>query len=190
MGSLPGANEAEACRCVRATVTVSNHRRNAPYPAWYKRWTSYIRGRGNDPLIAFRKGKTASSPQSRHRKERILTHGCGFSGAVVCEWKTGLTMGDTPRTALVTGGAKRVGRAIVEDLAVHGFAVAIHCGRSRAEADALAEDLGKSGASVAVVQADLTDAGAVDGLIGEASAAVGDIGLLVNNASIFEDDLP
>ena len=41
-------------------------------------------------------------------------------------------------TALVTGGAKRIGRAIVEDLAAHGFAVAIHCNRSRAEADALA----------------------------------------------------
>ncbi|RUY10355.1 short-chain dehydrogenase, partial [Mesorhizobium sp. M7A.F.Ca.CA.004.12.1.1] len=30
-------------------------------------------------------------------------------------------------TALVTGGARRIGRAIVEDLAAHGFAVAIHC---------------------------------------------------------------
>jgi len=41
-------------------------------------------------------------------------------------------------TALVTGGAKRIGKAIVEDLAAHGFAVAIHCNRSRVEADVLA----------------------------------------------------
>ena len=39
--------------------------------------------------------------------------------------------------ALVTGGARRIGRAIVEDLAAHGFGVAIHCNRSRDEADAL-----------------------------------------------------
>ncbi|TIS75487.1 MAG: SDR family NAD(P)-dependent oxidoreductase, partial [Mesorhizobium sp.] len=39
---------------------------------------------------------------------------------------------------LVTGGAKRIGKAIVEDLAAHGFAVAIHANRSGAEAEALA----------------------------------------------------
>ena len=48
------------------------------------------------------------------------------------------TMAQARKTALVTGGAKRIGKAIVEDLAAHGFAVAIHCNRSRAEADALA----------------------------------------------------
>ncbi len=40
--------------------------------------------------------------------------------------------------ALVTGGARRIGRAIVEDLAAHGWAVAIHCNHSRDEADGLA----------------------------------------------------
>ena len=92
------------------------------------------------------------------------------------------------KTAIVTGGARRIGRAIVEDLAANGFAVAIHCGRSRAEADSLAGDLQRAGARTAVVQADLADAAAVDGLIGAASSALGDIGLVVNNASIFEDD--
>ena len=43
--------------------------------------------------------------------------------------------GQPIKTALVTGGARRIGRAIVEDLAAHGFAVAIHCNRSRDEAD-------------------------------------------------------
>ncbi len=43
--------------------------------------------------------------------------------------------------ALVTGGARRIGRAIVEDLAAHGWAVAIHCNRSRTGAEALASDI-------------------------------------------------
>jgi len=97
-------------------------------------------------------------------------------------------MAEAPKTALVTGGARRIGRSIVEDLAAHGFAVAIHCSRSRAEADSLADELTNAGAQVAVLPADLTDMGSVDGLIGAASDALGDIGLLVNNASIFEDD--
>ncbi len=72
---------------------------------------------------------------------------------------------------LVTGGARRIGRAIVEDLAAHGFAVAIHC-NARDEAEALAEQLTGTGAG-AVVQADLTDREAVDGLIEAASGALG-----------------
>ena len=47
-------------------------------------------------------------------------------------------MAAAAKTALVTGGARRIGKAIVEDLAAHGFAVAIHCNRSREDADALA----------------------------------------------------
>lgn len=92
------------------------------------------------------------------------------------------------RTALVTGAARRIGKAIVEDLAAHGFAVAIHCNRSRDEAEALAARLGASGARAAVVQADLTDPAATAGLVGAAARALGPVRLLVNNASIFEDD--
>ncbi|MER8443434.1 SDR family oxidoreductase [Mesorhizobium sp. M1066] len=91
-------------------------------------------------------------------------------------------------TALVTGGARRIGRAIVEDLAAHGFAVAIHCNRSRTEADALAAEIIAGGGRAAVVAADLTDIDAVGDLVGQAQAALGPIPLLVNNASLFEDD--
>ncbi|RUU91370.1 SDR family oxidoreductase [Mesorhizobium sp. M7A.F.Ca.MR.176.00.0.0] len=91
-------------------------------------------------------------------------------------------------TALVTGGARRIGRAIVEDLAAHGFAVAIHCNRSRIEADALAAKIIAGGGRAAVVAADLTDMDAVDDLVGQVQAALGPIPLLVNNASLFEDD--
>jgi NAD(P)-dependent dehydrogenase (short-subunit alcohol dehydrogenase family) len=91
-------------------------------------------------------------------------------------------------TALVTGGAKRIGKAIVEDLAAHGFAVAIHCNRSREDAETLAEKIRKAGGRAAVVEADLTDAVATGALIAEAAKALGPVGLLVNSASIFRDD--
>lgn len=91
-------------------------------------------------------------------------------------------------TALVTGGAKRIGRAIVEDLAANGFAVAIHCNRSRADAETLAADIVASGGRAAVVSADLTDMDAVGGLIDAAAEKLGPVDLLVNNASLFEED--
>ena len=91
-------------------------------------------------------------------------------------------------TALVTGGARRIGRAIVEDLAAHGFAVAIHCNRSRPEADALCARLQHAGARAAVVQADLVEGAQADAVVAEAARALGPIRLLVNSASIFQDD--
>ncbi|OBQ60010.1 SDR family oxidoreductase [Mesorhizobium erdmanii] len=97
-------------------------------------------------------------------------------------------MSKATAAALVTGGAKRIGKAIVEDLASHGFAVAIHANRSRGEADALAAEVNQSGGRAAVVSADLTDMDAVSDLIGQAEAALGPISLLVNNASLFVDD--
>lgn len=92
------------------------------------------------------------------------------------------------KVALVTGGAQRIGKAIVTDLARHGFQVAVHCNGSRADADALVVELRASGHVAAVVQADLTDRAAVAGLIDATAAALGPVRLLVNNASIFEDD--
>lgn len=94
----------------------------------------------------------------------------------------------TTGTALVTGGAKRIGKAIVEDLAANGFAVAIHCNRSRDEAEAVASAIVAKGGRAAVVSADLTDMDAVAGLIDAAAGKLGPIDLLVNNASIFEED--
>jgi NAD(P)-dependent dehydrogenase (short-subunit alcohol dehydrogenase family) len=90
--------------------------------------------------------------------------------------------------ALVTGGAKRIGKAIVEDLAAHGFAVAIHANRSGAEAEALANKIKGEGGRAAVIAADLTDMDAVGDLVGQSEAALGPITLLVNNASLFVDD--
>ncbi len=93
-----------------------------------------------------------------------------------------------PRTALITGGARRLGGAIVQALANAGFDIAIHCHHSRAEAEALATRVQSLGARATVLAADLGDEAAMHGLLPAAAAALGRIGVLVNNASTFERD--
>lgn len=88
-----------------------------------------------------------------------------------------------PRAALVTGGGRRIGATICRRLAAEGFRVAVHYNRSRAEAEALAAEIG--GVALA---ADLAEEGQVAGLVGRAAAALGPLGVLVNNASTFERD--
>ncbi|MFZ4530572.1 MAG: SDR family oxidoreductase [Alsobacter sp.] len=90
------------------------------------------------------------------------------------------------RVALVTGGARRIGAAIVRRLAADGFDVAIHCNGSRDEADALAATLAPARCTVLV--ADLADADAASRLVPATVAALGRIDLLVNSASIFGTD--
>jgi NAD(P)-dependent dehydrogenase (short-subunit alcohol dehydrogenase family) len=92
------------------------------------------------------------------------------------------------RAALVTGAAKRIGRAVALRLADEGYAVAIHYRRSRAEAEDVKAAVAAKGGRAALVQADLADRAAVDGLVAAAAAAVGPLTLLVNNASLFEPD--
>jgi NAD(P)-dependent dehydrogenase (short-subunit alcohol dehydrogenase family) len=89
---------------------------------------------------------------------------------------------------LVTGGAKRIGRSIVEDLAIHGYRVAIHCNRSADEGEALASGIRADGGVAAVLVADLTDLDAATTLVAQAEEAIGPLSILVNNASIFELD--
>jgi NAD(P)-dependent dehydrogenase (short-subunit alcohol dehydrogenase family) len=90
--------------------------------------------------------------------------------------------------ALVTGGALRIGRAIVLALARAGYAVAIHTRKSLADAEALRDDIVRKGGRAGVVAADLADHDAVMGLVPAAAAAVGPLTLLVNSASAFEPD--
>lgn len=92
------------------------------------------------------------------------------------------------KTALVTGGARRIGKAIVEDLAANGFAVAIHANASLADAEALAADIRAQGGRAAAILADLADTASTQTLMQKAVAALGPIGLLVNNASLFKKD--
>jgi NAD(P)-dependent dehydrogenase (short-subunit alcohol dehydrogenase family) len=93
-----------------------------------------------------------------------------------------------PHAALVTGGAQRIGRAIVLSLARAGYAVAIHANRSRAAADELRALIAGRRDRVAVVMADLADHDAVLGLVPAAATALGPLTLLVNNAAEFEPD--
>jgi NAD(P)-dependent dehydrogenase (short-subunit alcohol dehydrogenase family) len=93
-----------------------------------------------------------------------------------------------PRAALVTGAAHRLGRAIALALADSGFAVAVHCNSNRDAAEATAADIRAHGVGATVLQADLADEAAVRRLVPDASAALGPLGVLVNNASLFERD--
>jgi NAD(P)-dependent dehydrogenase (short-subunit alcohol dehydrogenase family) len=88
-------------------------------------------------------------------------------------------METAPRTAIVTGGAKRIGAALARALAEDGWHVLIHYNRSRAEAEALAAELGGS-----IVQAELADPGAAAAIMA-ALDGLPPLGLLVNNASRF-----
>jgi NAD(P)-dependent dehydrogenase (short-subunit alcohol dehydrogenase family) len=86
-------------------------------------------------------------------------------------------------TAIVTGGAKRIGAALARALAADGWHVLIHYHRSKAEAEALAAELG----AASTVQADLADPGAA-GTIMAALDGLPPPRLLVNNASLFAHD--
>ena len=84
------------------------------------------------------------------------------------------------QTAIVTGGAKRIGAALVRALAEDGWHVVIHCHQSRVEAEALAAEIGNA----VVVVGDLADPGIGD-IIVAAAAGLPPLGLLVNSASRF-----
>jgi len=96
--------------------------------------------------------------------------------------------GVTRPVALVTGAGRRVGRAIVTDLARHGFDVAVHFHGSRAEAAEVASCVESLGARATLIESDLSGLDAAERLVSLASAALGPIDLLVNNASVFLDD--
>ena len=95
---------------------------------------------------------------------------------------------ETPRAALVTGAARRIGRAIALALHETGYAVAIHARDSFGEAEALRDEIARAGGRAAIVRADLADHAAVAALVAAARAEVGPLTLLVNNASSFEKD--
>jgi NAD(P)-dependent dehydrogenase (short-subunit alcohol dehydrogenase family) len=83
---------------------------------------------------------------------------------------------------LVTGGARRIGRAICLGLAEQGAHVAVHFHTSEDEAREVAEQCPGS----VLLQADLSDAGAADDLVQGAAKALGGLDVLVNNASVYD----
>lgn len=98
------------------------------------------------------------------------------------------TMSEVLPVTLITGGAKRIGSHIAQDLAARGYPVIIHCNRSTTQAEALAQRIRAHGGKAAVVSADLSDDKQVASLMEQAAQPFGPIELLVNNASVFEDD--
>jgi len=95
---------------------------------------------------------------------------------------------DYPRAALVTGAAKRIGRAIALDLAARGWAVAVHYDRSGEAAETLVREIAEAGGSAVALRTDLAREAETAGLIGRAVEALGPLGCLVNNAACFERD--
>jgi len=93
-----------------------------------------------------------------------------------------------PKAALVTGGGQRIGRACCLALAKAGCAVAVHYHRSREEAETTAATIRDAGGKAVALAADLANEKEVKALLPRAAAALGPVGVLVNNASIFEGD--
>jgi len=91
------------------------------------------------------------------------------------------------KTALVTGAAHRIGRAIAVSLAQAGANVVIHYHTSGAEADRLAADLAELGVKAWALQADLRNTQDVANLIVQVQQAAGALDVVINNASIFPE---
>ena len=92
------------------------------------------------------------------------------------------------QTALVTGGAVRIGLAICDALAAAGANVIIHTRNSAMEAEALRKDLMQHGVQVWVLTADLNSEVACHDLIQRAIATAGQLDILINNAAVFHKD--
>jgi 3-oxoacyl-[acyl-carrier protein] reductase len=94
--------------------------------------------------------------------------------------------GEDQKVALVTGGSRGIGKAIVEAFVAAGYAVVINYSRSAAEAQLLMKQLSDR-ASVSIEQADVSKLSDVKGMVDSVAAKYGRIDVLVNNAGIARD---
>lgn len=92
------------------------------------------------------------------------------------------------RAVLVTGGARRIGRAIALAFARRGWDVAVHYGASRKEALATVRDIEALGRRAVALGRDLAIERGVRRLVPDAIAALGRLDCVVNNASLFDYD--
>lgn len=92
------------------------------------------------------------------------------------------------RTAVVTGGAVRIGRAISLELASRGVSVFVHYNRSASPAESLRQEILDGGGVAAIGSVNLSNPGDASGLIRVAAEALGSPTILVNSASGFPSD--
>lgn len=96
--------------------------------------------------------------------------------------------GATRGVALITGAARRIGRAIALDLAAQGWRVAVHFNASRADAEETCDTIQAIGGEAAALCADLADPRTPHRLVAQARDALGPVTALINNASLFDHD--
>ncbi len=97
---------------------------------------------------------------------------------------------DPKRAVLITGAAKRIGRAIALDLARDGWSVGVHYNTSLAEAAEVVRTIQAAGGRAAPIPGDLAREDDVQAIVPKTVAALGPVACLINNASIFERDSP
>jgi len=94
----------------------------------------------------------------------------------------------THKIALITGASKRIGAQISSDLARDGWKIGLHYNRSEKAAHDLAQEISKSGGTAQPLQADLAASDNCQTLLENCSSKLGPVTLLINNASLFEED--
>ncbi len=94
----------------------------------------------------------------------------------------------TGKTALVTGAAKRLGRAIALELAGAGWNIALHYSSSRDDAEQMAGEIRGKGVKCATLTADFATEAETETLVARAAAELGPLTALINSASLFEND--
>lgn len=98
-------------------------------------------------------------------------------------------MEHSPRTALVTGGSRGIGRAIALELARGGASVAVNYVAQEAAAMAVVDEVQKGGGQAFAVRADVGEAAEVDAMVQAVEQRFGPVDILVNNAGITRDNL-
>jgi 3-oxoacyl-[acyl-carrier protein] reductase len=93
------------------------------------------------------------------------------------------------RTAIVTGGSRGIGRAIVRELASRGANVAFNFAKNRVMADELVAEIEKEGGHALGCQADVTDFVSAEAMVKSVKSEFGSVDYLVNNAGVTRDKL-
>ena len=96
----------------------------------------------------------------------------------------------TDKNVLITGAAQRIGRTIAMDLANAGWAVVVHYNSSGAAAQEVVREISDTGGKAVALQADLFQEKETSTLISRATDLIGPLTCLINNASVFEHDVP